>query len=73
MIGFTVRLLSFWLLSCLIATVAAQSFMDIQGKVFDSEGYALGNAALTLDSGEYRSVSRADGKFTIERIPSGMV
>ena len=47
--------------------------MDIQGKVFDSEGYALGNAALTLDSGEYRSVSRADGKFTIERIPSGTV
>lgn len=45
--------------------------MEIKGKVFDVDGFALGNAAITLDSGDFRATSRSDGKFSFLEIPSG--
>lgn len=51
------------------STVATK--LSVVGKVFDTAGFAMGQVSVVLDSGDFRTVSRADGSFTFHNVPSG--
>lgn len=47
------------------------AYMAVEGKVVIPDGSPVVNVPVVLNGGDYRAISRIDGSFKFERIPSG--